>query len=155
MNRLRGAMVACIATTFLLVGTCARSVRASPAPTFPPQAVARSFFDAIRGHRYRAAYALLGPAVQQSCPYSYFVRRSRAILRFSVLELRCFDRGRHLVRFHVRGKLRLVYRGSLFEAVYAGRADLALANGAWRIAQVDLKPITQKRLGTAPPSYHL
>jgi hypothetical protein len=121
------------------------------APPSPSDAAARRFFDAVRAHDYRAAYAMLSTAVMRSLPYGEFARRSADIKRFAIIELTAFDRGAHLVRYRVRGKVRMLYQGALFDAVYSGTADIALEGAGWRIAQVDLKPIEQKRV----PGYHI
>lgn len=118
-------------------------------------AVGRRFFAAIRARDYAAAYATLSTGVRRDLPYAAFAQRSRDILAFQVVSLDVVERGRNLVRYQVRGRLRIVHRGEMFDAVYAGTVGVSRNQGAWRIAAVDLSPVTQKRLGKAPPDYHL
>lgn len=125
------------------------------APDSAPDAAAQRFFGAVRKQDYRAAYGMLSPGVRRDVPYREFVRRSRDIKRFKVLELVALDRGNHLVRFRVKGQLRMVYKGDLYDAVYAGTADMTRSDKTWFIGQVDLKPIKEKRVGPAPPGYHI
>ena len=120
--------------------------RASSAPTSTPEAVTRDFFLSVRTGRYRRAYDHLSPSVRRDVPYGEFEARSRDIKWARVLELQATERSRNLVRYRVKGRLRLVYKGELFEAVYAGKAALSLNRGEWHIDEVELKPTQQKRL---------
>lgn len=138
-----------------LLQTLTRCAAATPPATESADAVGRRFFAAIRARDYAAAYGLLSTGVQRDLPYAVFAARSRDILTFRIITLEATERGRHLVAYRVKGKLRIVYRGDLFDAVYGGTVDVSLNGGAWRIAQVDLEPLEQKRLGKAPPSYHI
>ena len=141
-------------TLALLLGL-AIPARCTPPATDSADTVGRRFFSAIRAHDYATAYGLLSEGVRRDLPFSLFAQRSRDILTFQIVTLRAVERGRHLVRYEVKGKLRIVYRGDLFDAVYGGTVGVSSVAGGWRIAQVDLAPLEQKRLGKAPPSYHI
>lgn len=133
------------------------ALTASPlrAATSDAENVAQRFFGAVRRHDYRVAYNLLSPGVRRDLPFGEFARRSSDIKSFDVLELRAVERGAHLVRYRVKGRLRMAYRGSLYDAIYAGQASISRNGTGWSIAQVDLKPIFQKRIGPLPPEYHV
>jgi len=134
--------------------TLAVCVLAGAAPA-GPDAAGNRFFEAVRRHDYGQAYGLLSEGVRRDLPYPVFAQRSRDITWFQVLELQAIERGRHLARYRVRGRVKMVHHGDLFNAVYAGTVSLSLDDGAWRIRQVELRPVEQKRLGKAPPAYQI
>jgi hypothetical protein len=90
--------------------------------------------------------------VQRQVSYPDFESHARDILKAQVLDMTATERSSHLVRFRVKGKLRLRYRGQLFDAIYGGTAAMTLWQGRWYVDEVELKPLSQRRL--KPPNYH-
>ena len=108
--------------------------------------VTQGFFLALRQRRYRNAYEYLSATVRRDLSYSTFAQRSRDIVRVEILEMKSIERSAHVLRYRVRGKLRLRHDGKLFDAIYAGTAVLILQSGRWWIEEVDLKPTQQKQV---------
>jgi len=103
----------------------------------------------VRGRDYPKAYGFLSPAVRREIPYRDFAVRADDIKRFDVLRLDVYERAKALVRYKVKGKVKLVYKGQLFLALYAGTATVTRHGDRWTVEEVELKPISQKRLGKA------
>ena len=131
----------------------ARPVR-SPRPLTADQA-ATAFFDAVHARRFREAYDFLAPGVQRDLSYEDFELHSREVKSVKVIELVATERARSLVRFRVKGRLRIVYEGQLFEAIYGGRACMTRVGSKWCIDEVDLKPLEQRPVKKGSPGYRI
>ena len=116
---------------------------------------AQAFFAAVHAGRYREAYARLAPGVQRDLSYAEFELHSREVLAARVVELVATDRSRTLVRFRVKGRLRIRYQGELFDAVYAGQAAMVRVGAKWYIDEVDMKAIEQRPVKKKAPGYHI
>lgn len=106
----------------------------------------------MRARDYRKAYAVLSPAVQREVPYWEFAGRSEDIRDFRVLALSPTERHETLARYYVKGRIKLRHDGQMFAALYAGRVVMTRIKGAWRVEEVELKPLSQKRIA---PDYRI
>ncbi|MHB2018132.1 MAG: hypothetical protein ACYCW6_14375 [Candidatus Xenobia bacterium] len=112
-----------------------------------PEAAEQAFFKAVREQRYREAYGFLAESVQHDVPYREFVAGADRIKAFRVVKQEVSDREANLVKFNIRASVRLLYRGRVYDATYAGKADVYRESGRWRVLSVDLKAVNQKDLG--------
>lgn len=116
---------------------------------------ASAFFRAVHACRYREAYEYLAPGVRRDLSYEDFERHSRDVKAVKIIELIATERARSLVRFRVKGRLRILYEGQLFDAIYGGKACMTRVGSKWCIDEVELKPLEQRPVKKGSPGYHI
>ena len=104
------------------------------------------FFHKTAAGKYMQAYDIFSGAVKERLPFIEFKSRAKDIKYFKILDKKSLDNEASFSRYFVKARLRVVYHGGYYEAVYEGKVDMHLRKGEWKVIAVKLKPVSQKLL---------
>jgi hypothetical protein len=117
-----------------------------------PRRAVHRFFTLVLRQKYEEAYGQFSSSVKREVSFSRFVEGARDVKYLKIHKITLTDREKNLVKLRMQALIHLVYRGSLYEAVYEGKVSLYREKGRWTVMTVDLKAVSQKSLNRkAPP----
>lgn len=108
------------------------------------------FFRMVYERKYPQAYDCFSKSIKREVSLSRFTQGAGDIRYLKLLEIKVTDREENLIKMNIQARIKMVYKGELFEAVYEGKFDVYREDGKWRVLTVDLKAKSQKALGTKP-----
>jgi hypothetical protein len=104
------------------------------------------FFKYVNDHSYKEAYGCFCKAIRQDVPFSKFRSRASDILKATLVEKSVYECDEYLAKLKIKARIRIMYQGSCFNALYGGTCDLTREDGRWKVASVSLKALEQKEI---------
>lgn len=97
------------------------------------------FFYCFQQKKYRAAYKLFSQSLKEDIPYYKFSIKAETIKEAEIKQFKIYDSDKSTAKVLLRAKLKLIYKGSLYRAMYRGTCTLLKEKNEWKLLAVTLK----------------